>query len=234
MKPTVQLAMILLLSAPPSWLFGQTTTELDSVLVLGRTLVRSPARLLEECFGVDSVNASVVGLLDAARPPLPGLQTTGIASEFTFTITELEFVQCVLWDGTDFGGISYTFDNGRFRLYQDASPDADLLHPETYEDGDLLLEGDATLLTGMYSCPYFCPYENASWITFTGGSWFPHVSRDGVGYTAVLVHQFQNTSDLDSALVSMGYQFPGAGWMNVYVPVNSAPATWGRIKNLYR
>jgi hypothetical protein len=217
----------------PAASLGQSTVNVDSVLVLGQTLVRSPVDLLSECAG-QPVTASVLGRVVGANSPIVGLPFDDPGYEFTFTITDLEYVACALWDGGDpieYGGISYRFENGMFRLYRDSSPDADLLNPETYADGDILLEGPAGYMTGMTSCPY-CPWENYAWITFSGGLLFSSVSHEGTGYSATLVHQ--QSAPPDSALMGMGYQFPSTGWMDLHAPVGIESTTWGRIKNLYR
>jgi hypothetical protein len=208
-------------------------TPIDSALTFHPTYIRTPFDLHVHIPAPgESVSIEIVGLISEEKTPIQGLPLAQPGVEVTFSITDMEFVTAILWDSEDleYGGLSYEFAAGWFRVYSDDSPDADPSNPTTFRDGEVLLEGIVrSYYTGLQDC-YYCPGENDGFVEFTGGSLFSEVSEEGVGYQAVFTHY--PTAAPDS--LSSGYQYQGDGHLTLYIPVSTNPATWGQLKARFR
>jgi hypothetical protein len=221
-------------AATPASARGQTESPVDSALVFHPTYVRSSIDyFVDTPVDADSVGVVVLGTVTGSRLPIEGLPVDRPGTEITVAVTGLQFQNAILWDCQDFGGISYEMNGGWFRVFADDTPDADPADPSTYEDGELLLEGTVTsYATGLLSC-LDCPscvVHNEGLVEFTGGSLFPSVSRDGVGYRAWFTHDQSPAGD---PLSSQGVFTTGDGRLMIYVPTPVRPATWGRVKALF-
>jgi hypothetical protein len=220
--------------AAPRVTQAQATAPVDSALTFHPTYVRASLDLFQETpSDTDSVTVLVVGMVTGGRFPIEGLPTGQPGVEVTFVISDLSYVTWgfrypKVCQSPDF---SYQFEDGWFRVYADDSPDADLADPASFQDGELLLEGTMRSYdTGLVSS-YGCTVHNDGWVTFTGGSLFSSVSKDGVGYEALFIHRQDQTTD---PVRSLGYQWYGDGRLTLSIPVAVRPTTWGRLKALYR
>jgi hypothetical protein len=209
-------------------------TSIDSALTFHPTYIRAPFDLqLRTPAPGESVGIEIVGLVSEAMAPIQGLPLAQAGVEVTFTITDLDYVTAVLWDSEDleYGGLSYEFSDGWFRVYADDSPDANPSEPSSFRDGDVLLEGLVrSYYTGLQDC-YYCPGKNDGFIEFTGGSLFSEVSENGVGYQALFIHYPETAPEI---LLSSGYQYVGDGNLTLYIPVAAVSTTWGQLKAKYR
>jgi hypothetical protein len=213
---------------PPSF------ASIDSALTFRPTYFRASVDVLSgELPDTDSVTVLVVGTVSGGRYPIQGLPTDQPGMEVTFAVTDLDYVTWALWDSWDgeYGGLSYEFESGWFRVYADDSPDANLADPASFQDGEVLLEGTMSYyITGLKDC-YFCGGYNAGIVEFSGGSLFPTVSKDGAGYRGYLTHILEDPGEPAS---SLGYLRSGDGSLMLLIPVPVHPTTWGQIKARYR
>ena len=220
---------------------AQSVPLTDSVLVFDHSEVQSSFPLFTYEEPGENASILVLGTLSGARPPLQGIDVGDLGREFTYIITATIFPWFGVWDGgppggsLEWGGVFYTVSIGYFRLYADDTPDHDFSSPSTFEDGNLLLEGNLpeySFWSGAgYPCPQCYPIHGGS-VEFTGGSLFSQVSRDGIGFQGVIGQTAHGEAPIDS-LLQPGYSFPTHGKMGLYLPVGTRETTWGGIKRLF-
>lgn len=217
---------------------AQVTTAQDSVLIFGASEVQSSELLFYEYLGPpDSVSIIILGTVSETGPPVEGIDTADPGVEITYVLDGMSHPEVRLWDSVDgeYGGMTYVFQTGSFRLYFDNSPDLDFFDPATFQDGQLLLEGTLSeyfVYSGSgYPCPQCFP-GHRGWVDFTGGDLFALVSRNGAGYRGLIEQTSLGDAPLDS-LITPGRNFPTHGWMTLYIPVATEETTWGNIKRLY-
>jgi hypothetical protein len=167
----------------------------------------------------------IVGRVAEFNAPFTGLVPMDGSHEATFAFDGFVCTEDGMWD-SDYGtgGWFATFPGGTLKIYLDDTPDADFSDPSTFRDGELLLEAQAFWLILGTEPPHY------AWFTFTGGSLFSVVSKNGAGYRA------ENPGTFGSApapMQDLGYLAESISTVHVHVPVPTEETTWGRIKTLY-
>jgi len=183
---------------------------------------------------------TIVGRVSAVAPPLQDLLPAG-AFELTYVLEGFSCTEWGMWDDIPCtGGLYGLFQNGTLACYLDATPDADFVNPATFRDGDLVLLAACSHLPVTDDDPYEnCPMvpdrpDVRGWLTFVGGAWFSHVSDQGTGFTGMMYGELGRTVPMPILLQALGYIFQIDGTVDVNAPVAVTPATWGRVKALYR
>ena len=126
------------------------------------------------------------------------------------------------------------FNFGRLSIYLDATPDANFANAASFYDGELVLRADAYPLQLFMEthCVNGVRYVQRTVLTFTGGTWFDRVSKDGKSYLGANQGEFRG--DISDALKALGYVGQSTSVIDIIVPNAVEATTWGRIKAMYR
>ena len=160
--------------------------------------------------------------------------------ELTLVIDGGTCFEAGVWD--DFvclaGGAFGAYQNLTLSLYLDTTPDANFASAGTFEDGELVLRAEMSGIYVTNDDPGFPPCEDRpdvfAGFVFTGGSWFSRVSSNGTGLTGNFEGEINYPDDTPIPLQILGYVLHVDGSISVQSPVAVEPATWGRVKSLYR
>lgn len=199
-----------------------STSGSESDIVLDEGYFLSPGEwILGENMPPEGTDFSMVGRIAELGERLASLPQPSDTLEYTYSMDALR--------------VDFTFrdkrcgsvTSGSCRIYADTTPDADYLHPETFSDGELVLDGIPTRID-------LCPELNPSFIAyyvFTGGSWFSLLQgeRDhvpAIGFGNIRCCEF------DSDLQEYGYDAKADMVLDFQDGVAIKSATWSIIKRL--
>ena len=208
---------------------AQSYSFSDSVLTFGPTWLQYPYTLFSEWPPHGNTDeARVLGVLTAAKSPFDDIVEG--TSELTYVISGLVYDYSSAWDGLYMGGYDFNFKDGIFRLYSDPTPDADLSNPSTYEDGELLLEGNVAYYDFQNCQGGNCSNAGLQHgnVVFTGGSLFSRINPDD----AWLIWQIWSNGTPYLSEDSLS-QFPTQGALLHLIPLKVQATTWGRIKSRF-
>ncbi len=158
--------------------------------------------------------------------------------EITWVFEGSACTQAGNWD--DFfcaGGLFATYEGGTLTFYLDTSPDANILDPSTFRDGEVVLQAQTSTVNAADNDPHVaCPQrpdepDVFAFFSFVGGSWFARVSDNGTGLAGTSRGEMDN--GVPPGLEPL-FTFRVDGVVDVYGPVATEATTWGRVKALYR
>jgi hypothetical protein len=109
-------------------------------------------------------------------------------------------------------------------------------HPESFSDGELLLEAEFLEFSrwGLYQWPGLSEMTLEGRFRFVGGSEYSRVSGNGAGFEWVVHGTFgREPAELPDGYLDLGYvsRFTINIWTDRSVSVQ--PTTWGRIKRTF-
>jgi hypothetical protein len=125
---------------------------------------------------------------------------------------------------------------GSFKILRDAVPDADMLSPETFRDGEIILEGYfryAFHLSQGGCCTGQRWSDVHMTLIATGGSAFATLSPEG---SEVLIYGYgpmELAYDLPASVAEAGYFARFSCVLDAQIPIVVRRETWGRLKQLY-
>ncbi len=172
---------------------------------------------------------TIVGKVVDFNDPFADLNPNAAGVEYTYIMTGMVSLGSLPPPIPQYPQYVTNYSGGTFRIYEDASPNADFGNIATFQDGTMILEGS---FSGFHTSTIKTTGSQNSDFQFTGGSLFSRVSQSGMGFIGKDTGGFSVDPEV-VPVANLGYFGMSDTKLDVQPPVATESSTWGRIKSLY-
>lgn len=198
------------------------------MIVLGDGLVGAPSYWRYDIqYPERGDEAWIVGPVEEFSSYFGDLSDPGGNIEFTYAFDDLVVRSVVVWDDFDNGLSGWWVypEGGVLRIYRDETPDRTFADPNSFRDGELLLEAEISNMS-------FGSSRHQADLEFTGGTLFSLVSSGGVGFTGRNPGSYETLPGNDP--LPAFYVARSSSIVEIDLPIQTTSGTWGRLRKLYR